>query len=131
LCSTADFERAERKGSMSLTKMIERVKAHPDYRRVGMILCHNGVVRSTSRDGRAVTELTVRADRDRLREIVADLKGRPGIVEVLVEIREGRLRTGDDVMYVVVAGDFRENVFSALMDAVNRIKSDVTRKVER
>lgn len=116
---------------MNLMEMIEQVKAHPDYSRVGMILCHNGVVRSTSRDGRAVTELTVRADRDRLREIVADLKGRPGIVEVLVEIREGRLRTGDDVMYVVVAGDFRENVFSALMDAVNRIKSDVTRKVER
>ena len=116
---------------MNLMEMIEQVKAHPDYSRVGMILCHNGVVRSTSRDGRAVTELTVRADRDRLREIVADLKGRPGIVEVLVEIREGRLRTGDDVMYIVVAGDFRENVFSALMDAVNRIKSDVTRKVER
>ena len=116
---------------MNLMEMIEQVKAHPDYSRVGMILCHNGVVRSTSRDGRAVTALTVRADRDRLREIVADLKGRPGIVEVLVEIREGRLRTGDDVMYVVVAGDFRENVFSALMDAVNRIKSDVTRKVER
>ncbi len=116
---------------MNLMEMIEQVKAHPDYSRVGMILCHNGVVRSTSRDGRAVTELTVRADRDRLREIVADLKGRPGIVEVLVEIREGRLRMGDDVMYVVVAGDFRENVFSALMDAVNRIKSDVTRKVER
>jgi molybdopterin synthase catalytic subunit len=116
---------------MSLTEMIGQVKAHPDYRRVGMILCHNGVVRSTSRDGGAVTELTVRADRERLREIVAELKGRPGIVEVLVEIREGTLRTGDDVMYVIVAGDFRENVFAALMDAVNLIKKDVTRKVER
>jgi molybdopterin synthase catalytic subunit len=116
---------------MGLTEMIEQVKAHRDYHRVGMILCHNGVVRSTSRDGRAVTELTVRADRGRLREIAAEIKGRQGIVEVLVEIREGKLRTGDDVMYVVVAGDFRENVFSALMDAVNLIKRDVTQKVER
>jgi molybdopterin synthase catalytic subunit len=33
-------------------------------------------------------------------------------------------------MFVVVAGDFRENVFSALMDAVNLIKADVTRKIE-
>jgi molybdopterin synthase catalytic subunit len=33
-------------------------------------------------------------------------------------------------MYVVVAGDFRENVFAALMDAVNRIKAEVTRKIE-
>jgi molybdopterin synthase catalytic subunit len=33
-------------------------------------------------------------------------------------------------MYVVVAGDFRENVFSALMDTVNLIKKDVTQKIE-
>jgi molybdopterin synthase catalytic subunit len=69
-------------------------------------------------------------DRQKLQRIVDDIRQYPGIIEVLVEIREGRLYPGDDVMYVVVAGDFRENVFDALMDAVNRIKSDVTRKIE-
>jgi len=34
-------------------------------------------------------------------------------------------------MYVVVAGDIRENVFPALQDAVNTIKRDVTKKTER
>jgi hypothetical protein len=63
---------------MSLMDLIGRVKAHPDYRRVGMILCHNGVVRATARDGRPVTELTVKADRARLAEILAEMKGRPG-----------------------------------------------------
>ena len=65
-----------------------------------------------------------------LQKIVDDIRQRPGIIEVLVEIREGKLYPGEDVMFVVVAGDFRENVFSALMDAVNRIKADVTRKIE-
>lgn len=115
---------------MSLQEMIDKVKMHPDYPKVGMILGHNGVVRSTSREGKPVSELTVRVSREPLQKIVDDVRKRPGIIEVLVEIREGKLYPGEDVMFVVVAGDFRENVFSALMDAVNRIKADVTRKIE-
>lgn len=116
---------------MNLTALIERVKKHPDYHKVGMILCHNGVMRGTTRGGRPVSEMTVKVDWRRLEEILAEIKSRPGIVEVLVEINEGELRTGEDVMFVVVAGDFRENVFSALMDAVNMIKEGVTKKTER
>ena len=115
---------------MGLMEMIGMVKAHPDYGRVGMILCHNGVVRRTARDGRVVTELTVKADRDRLAEVIEEMKRRPGIVEVLAEVREGKFRVGEDVMYVVVAGDLRENCFSVLEDAVNAIKRDVTKKRE-
>ena len=115
---------------MDLTEMIARVKAHPDYHKAGMILCHNGVARGSSRDGTPVKELLVKADRKRLAEIVAEIKQRRGIVEVLAEVREGRLAVGDDVMLVVVAGDFRENVFSALMDAVEKIKAEVAAKTE-
>jgi molybdopterin synthase catalytic subunit len=122
------FSKLEAK--MNLQEMIDKVKMHPDYPKAGMILCHNGVVRSTSRTGRPVSELTVRVERQPLQKIMDDIRQRPGIVEVLVEIREGRLYPGEDVMFIVVAGDFRENVFSALMDMVNRIKADVTRKIE-
>jgi molybdopterin synthase catalytic subunit len=116
---------------MDLSKMIKKVKAHPEYHRAGMILCHNGVVRATSRDGKPVMELNVKVDRNRLAEIIADMKKRQGIVEILAEVKEGKLMIGEDVMMVVVAGDFRENVFSALMDTVNAIKRDVTRKTEQ
>jgi len=115
---------------MNLQEMIDKVKKHPDYPKVGMILCHNGVVRSTSRDGRPVSELTVSVNRPLLQNIMDDIRQRPGIVEALAEIWEGALYPGEDVMFVVVAGDFRENVFAALMDAVNRIKTEVTRKTE-
>ncbi len=39
---------------MRLTEMLQMVKNRPDFDRVGMILCHNGVVRGFSRDGRKV-----------------------------------------------------------------------------
>lgn len=115
---------------MGLMEMMEQVKAHPRYREAGMILSHTGVVRSTARDGRPVRELTVRADHARLAEIIDEMKKRPGIVEVLVELNEGKLLVGQEVMYVVVAGDIRENCFPVLMDTVNAIKRDVTKKTE-
>ncbi len=116
---------------MNLSTLVEQVKKHPEFHRVGMILCHNGVVRATSRDGRPVSEVTVRADRKRLESVLAEIKAMPGIIEVLAHVNEGTLKVGQDVMYVVVAGDFRENVFDAIVAAVNRIKAEVTTKKEK
>ncbi|MBW2623659.1 MAG: molybdenum cofactor biosynthesis protein MoaE, partial [Deltaproteobacteria bacterium] len=55
---------------MEITQMMETIKQRPDYPKVGMILCHNGVVRQTSRDGRVVTGLRVSVDNGKLREII-------------------------------------------------------------
>ena len=115
---------------MDLNKMIERVKKSTDPSRVGMITTHLGVVRRTSRNGREVTELEVAYDQDALQAVVRDVKTMPGIAEVLVETREGRLNVGDEILAVVVAGDIRENVFPALVTAVNRIKKEASRKKE-
>ena len=71
---------------MNLSTLIEQVKKHPEFHRVGMILCHNGVVRGTSRDGRPVSEVTVRADRSRLESVLAGIKAMPGIIEVLAHV---------------------------------------------
>ncbi|MEA3470317.1 MAG: molybdenum cofactor biosynthesis protein MoaE [Thermodesulfobacteriota bacterium] len=115
---------------MDLMKMMEKMKAHPDFKKAGMVLVHNGVARNTSRDGRPVNELTVKADREMLKEIVSSAKKRPGIVEVLADVKEGTLRPGDDIMLVAVAGDYRENVFPVLMETVEKIKRSVTKKTE-
>jgi molybdopterin synthase catalytic subunit len=115
---------------MGLESLIERVKSHPDYPKVGMILCHNGVVRETSRDGRPVSGLTLTIDHEALEAIIAEQKERPGIVDVLVEIRKGSLQVGDDVMFIVVAGDLRDHVIPVLEDTLNAIKKRVTSKTE-
>ncbi|HKK90799.1 MAG TPA: molybdenum cofactor biosynthesis protein MoaE [Desulfobacteraceae bacterium] len=114
---------------MSIDKMIKTVKQHPDYPKAGMILCHNGVVRKTTREGQQVTGLRVTVDHDRLDRLIARQKAKSGIVEVLVEIAENRdLAIGDDVMYIVVAGDIRENVIETLSETLNEVKSKVTSK---
>jgi len=116
---------------MNLSTLIETVKKHPDYQKVGMILCHNGVVRSTSRDGRKVSGLQVSVNHEKLQQVIETQKSRPGIVEILVQIAENQhLPVGDDVMLLLVAGDIRENVVPVLYDTLNAIKSTVTEKTE-
>jgi len=50
--------------------------------------------------------------------------------DVLVDIKEGELSIGEDIMFVVIAGDIRENVFPTLIETVNEIKSHVIKKEE-
>jgi molybdopterin synthase catalytic subunit len=114
---------------MDLDTLIRKVKSRPDFGKAGMVLCHNGVVRQTSRDGRPVSGLRVRVDHERLAAIVESQKQKPGILEVLVWINEGTdLRVGDDVMYIVVAGDIRETVIAVLTETLDRVKSEATSK---
>ncbi len=115
---------------MELTDLIDRIKAHPDYAKVGMILCHVGVVRETSRDGQPVSGLDLTVDRAVLEAILSEQRKRPGILDILVDIQEGSLTVGDRVMFIVVAGDFRDHVIPVLEDTLNAIKKSVTHKTE-
>jgi molybdopterin synthase catalytic subunit len=115
---------------MDIQGMIRRIREHPEARKVGMIASHLGIVRGTSRGGEEVERIEVEYDYDVIRSIIDDIMRMPGIIEVLVDAREGLLEVGDEILAVVVAGDIRENVFSALITAVNRIKGEASRKKE-
>jgi molybdopterin synthase catalytic subunit len=116
---------------MNLTSLVDKIKKHPEYHKAGMILCHNGVVRSTSRDGRKISGLTISVDHQKLRNVIESQKKRSGIIEIFVHIAENRhLTVGDDIMFLVVAGDIRENVIAVLNDTLNAIKTNVTKKTE-
>ena len=115
---------------MDLNELIKSLKAHPEQRRIGMIASHVGIVRGTSRNGRDVTGIEVAYDHDKIKRIIDDVKAKQGIVEVLVDANEGGLKVGDDILTVAVAGEIRDDVFPALIEAVNRIKIEATRKKE-
>ncbi len=115
---------------MGLQKLVEKVKSHPDIHQAGMILAHNGVVRATSRDGSPVEKIEVRADNEALERILDEYRRKEGIIDIRAEVREGTLHPGDDIMYLVVAGDFRENVIPVMTDLINAVKRDVTAKRE-
>lgn len=114
---------------MDINRMIEQVKSLPNYSQVGMILSHNGVVRGTTREGREVTGLSISVDQEGLDRLIKEQKKRPGIVEVLVEIRADQdLAVGQDVMALVVAGDIRERVIETLTDTLEQVKTKITTK---
>ncbi len=116
---------------MNIETMVDQIKKHPDFHKAGMILCHNGVVRATSREGDEVTGLEIVVDHKRLEQILNEQKKRPGIIEILIHINEGKqLFVGEDVMFLVVAGDIRENVIAALTDTLNLVKTQVTSKTQ-
>lgn len=109
---------------MDLNKMTEIIKTHPDFHKAGMIASHLGIVRSFSRDGRVVVGFDVEFENEKIEEIILDIKSRPGIVDILIETNKGYLEVGDEIVTIMVAGDTRDNVFPALIDAINRLKSE-------
>ena len=116
---------------MDLNKMIQTIKSNPNFHNAGMIATHIGIVRSFSRDGKPVAGVDVEFDHEKIQEILRDIKSRPGIVDILVDSNSGYLKVGDEIMTIVVAGDIRENVFPALIDAVERLKSEASAKKEK
>jgi molybdopterin synthase catalytic subunit len=115
---------------MDIGEMINRVKEHARSNEIGMIASHLGVVRGTARTGEAVSGIQVTYNRNLVVDIINDIKKLEGIVEVLVDYNEGQLGVGDEILAVVVGGCIREQVFPALMEAVNRIKAEAVQKKE-
>lgn len=113
-----------------MDEMIKELKAHPEYEKMGMIASHLGVVRKNSLSGRNVKYIEIEFDNDSANNIINEIKTMKGIVEVLVDFNSGRLNIGDNIMAVVVGGDIRENVFPALIKAVDRIKTEASSKKE-
>ncbi len=116
---------------MTLNDIVHKMKEHPRYTDAGMILYHNGTVRNSSRAGQPVSALEIYVDHEKLTKLLQEQKAREGIVEILVHIIENkRLYPGEDVMYLAVAGNIRENVIAVLTDTLEAIKTDVTWKKE-
>ena len=115
---------------MDINRMVRTLKKRTDSVKIGMIASHLGIVRGTSRAGQKVRGIEVKYDHEAIQNIIEDIKRSDGILDVLVKTNEGRLKVGDEILAVVVAGDIRENVFPALIKTVNRIKADASKKKE-
>lgn len=114
----------------SLDAWLAEVKRESGAAGVGMYLCHNGVVRSYSRDGKPVEAMELSVDRERLVELLSTAQLMEGVSVVRAWVNEGRLTVGDDIMYVLVGGDIRDHVFEALGALVRMIKTEVVTETE-
>jgi len=117
------------KGELRLENLLDRVKAHERFKDVGGIGIFIGVTRSSSTDGKPVSHLELEAYEGKAEEAMAsiadDIASRGGIVDVLIHHVVGKLKQGELIMAVLVAGRSRKDVFPALIEAVERTKSTV------
>ena len=76
---------------------------------------------------REIAEFVVEGERGEverlLRHLASRLDGRWGVVDVRIHLVMGRLRVGDAILLVVVAGEHREDALQAVKDAVDAVKS--------
>lgn len=117
---------------MDISKTIAEMKKRPDFTdNVGMILIHNGTVRSWSRGDHAdVAELETNVDAQKVEQLRQEYLERPGIYDIIIEARSGRYLPGDDLLFIIVAGDIRENIKPVLSDLLDRIKAEAISKKE-
>lgn len=116
----------------SMDAWLKEAKADPGASKIGMYLSHNGVVRKTAKDrvrGGAedapdVSGMEFSYDEGKVNALIAETYKLEGIYYVRVWLNEGRLRVGDDIMYVLIGGDIRPHVVDALQYLVGRIKNE-------
>ncbi len=116
---------------MDISQAIATLKKKPGFNEnVGMVLAHNGIARATSRDGAPVSRLFVTPDLEKIEAVRRECLKEPGVFDILVEAKGGEFTPGDDLLFIVVAGDIRENVLAALSKTLNRIKTEALTKKE-
>ncbi len=117
-----------KKGELSFSELLKSVKERADFHRAGAIATFVGVVRGETLGGENVEGLELQAYEEQANKILGgicdDLKKREGVVDVQIHHFVGEFNVGEDLVYVVVAGAHRENVFGVLREAVERYKSE-------
>jgi molybdopterin synthase catalytic subunit len=103
-------------------------KCAPDI--LGMILVHNGIVRATSKNGKAVQKIKISYDHSKLNETILEFKKKEGIADIRGWINEGVLQIGDDIMKICVAGRFRADVLPVFQELLAIIKRDIVKEEE-
>ena len=115
------------KGTLSFTDLISDIKKQPGFEKAGAMATFVGVVRGTSISGK-VQKLELQSYEEKADEVLAqicnELKKRPGIVDVQIHHLVGKFKVGEDLVYVLVAGAHRQQVFPVLEEAVERYKKE-------
>ena len=116
------------KGSFSLLDLVNNVRSQREFGKAGAMAMFVGVVRGETAKGGKVQKLRLEAYEEKADEILLricnDLKRKPGIVDVQIHHLLGEFEVGEDLVYVVVAGSHRGEIFPVLEEAVERYKKE-------
>ena len=116
------------KARITLPALLESIKSNPNFAKAGAVGVFVGVVRGETIEKNMVQKLELEAYAEKANEVLAEicseLKERDGVVDVQIHHLIGEFGVGEDVVYVIVAGVHRHNVFPVLEEAVERYKKE-------
>lgn len=117
------------KGTLTLADVVQAAKANKNFREAGAVALFVGVVRGETEKKRRVEKLKLDAYEEKANEVLenicSDLSRRVGIVDVQIHHLLGEFEVGEELVYVLVAGTHRSEVFPVLREAVERYKKEV------
>lgn len=116
------------KGELALFEVLESIRSKPDFPKAGAIGVFVGVVRRETLHNEPVKKLELEAYEEKadrvLSTICAELRKRSGVIDVQIHHFVGEFAVSEDLVYVVVAGAHRTDVFPVLREAVERYKKE-------
>jgi len=112
----------------TLKSLIRKAKSAKGVDECGAIGTFVGIVRKNS-DGKEVTRLEYEINNDifyiKLKEIEKILKKYPNIADVRIHHNSGNLYPGEDIVYVVVLGGHRHDIWPPLKESMELIKKEL------
>ena len=116
------------KGTFSVLDLISNTKKSDNYEKAGALALFIGVTRGETLEGEKVQKLTLEAYEEKANKVLAkicdDLSKKPDVIDVQIHHLLGEFNVGEDLVYVLVAGSHRTNVFPVLREAVERYKNE-------
>jgi molybdopterin synthase catalytic subunit len=116
------------KGTFSVLDLINNTKRNINYKKAGAMTLFIGVTRGETLEGEKVQKITLEAYEEKANEVLTkicyDLSKKPGIVDVQIHHLLGEFDVGEEMVYVLVAGSHRTDVFPVLREAVERYKNE-------
>ena len=105
--------------------LVRELKRECGVSRAGAVLTFNGLVREwtgTERTGYLEFNETVNAVTE---SILEDVKAVPGIIGARFYHRKGRLYAGEDITYLAILAEHRQEAFAAAGSAIDRLKREL------
>ena len=116
------------KGEVTFQDLLNLAKSNPEMTHGGAIATFTGIVKGYTDEGKEVQKLVIEAYEEvaykALTRISKELCARSGIIDVFIYHFIGEFDVGEDLVYVVVVGKSRKDVFKALEEAVERYKKE-------
>lgn len=126
------------KESPSMDAWLREAKQDIHAEKCGMYLTHNGIVRKSAKakvrqneeNTRPVIGMEFGYDAEKVDAAIKEAYKMDGIYYIRVWLNEGILKTGDDIMYVLIGGDIRPHVVDCLQSLVGTIKNTCVKEIE-